>query len=50
MAEHKNVLVKWKDQEGQIDKGIAPLILELWKAGHASDSIGSETNSSTAAK
>jgi hypothetical protein len=31
-APHKEVLLKWGDQEAMIDEGIAPLILELWKA------------------
>ena len=32
MPRHKTVLVRWKDQSAYIDKRIAPLILELWKA------------------
>ena len=29
---HKTVHVRWQDFEAEIDKNIAPLILELWKA------------------
>jgi hypothetical protein len=33
MARHKTVRVRWGDLDARIDKNIAPLILELWKAG-----------------
>ena len=35
MARHETVPVTWKGQQAQIDKGIAPLIREIWKAGIA---------------
>ena len=33
MAMHKTVLVRWGEDEAQIDVEIAPLIREIWKAG-----------------
>jgi hypothetical protein len=30
---HKQVHLQWNDWESDVDEGIAPLILELWKAG-----------------
>jgi hypothetical protein len=32
-GQHKTVLVKWDGFEARIDKNIAPLIREIWKAG-----------------
>lgn len=33
MRRHKAILVRWEDEEAWIDEELAPLILELWKAG-----------------
>lgn len=32
-GQHKTVLVKWDGFEAWVDRGIAPLIEEIWKAG-----------------
>ena len=33
MSDHKTVRVQWNGMDAEIDEEIAPLILELWKAG-----------------
>lgn len=32
-TKHPQVHIEWGDQAAEVDEGIAPLILELWKAG-----------------
>jgi hypothetical protein len=31
-TEHKQIMIKYGDMEAEVDEGIAPLILEMWKA------------------
>ena len=31
--QHAQVIIRWNDREASVDKGLACLILELWKAG-----------------
>lgn len=33
MAQHRQVYISYNGQDAEVDEGIAPLILELWKAG-----------------
>src|SRR5262245_35438023 len=30
---HKQVRIRWKHQQAEVDEGLAPLILEIWKHG-----------------
>jgi hypothetical protein len=40
--EHKQVLISWREQWGEVDEELAPLVLALWKHGINATNSGQE--------